>query len=106
MSELIKLPVKYNSDTQFIFDDDSNIFCDVRGYGKLASKFGDAKAEKLQDENGEFIAKAINNHERLEKENAELRDSISQLNQLFNHGQDAEMDAVFTKLYNRFQENK
>ncbi len=58
INDLIKLPVKYHSLQMLIADSDDYIFIDCREFEnpKLA----------------EFIADAINNHERLEQENAEL----------------------------------
>ncbi len=53
----IRVPVKYDYDSQMILDADNKHICDIRGWGWI--QYND-DPEDLQDKMGEFIAEAIN----------------------------------------------
>lgn len=62
ISDYIKGPVKYDPMGQMILDDDKNLICDIRGWGRI--QYMD-EPEKIQDFIGKTIAVAIN--EKLEE---------------------------------------
>ena len=64
MENIIKYPVIYDEFGQKIFDTDSNMICDIRGWGHI--QYLD-NPEKKQDDMGQFIADAINEKLKVEK---------------------------------------
>lgn len=57
ISDIIKLPVKYDSMGTMIIDSDNNLICDIRGWGRFQYM---EEGEKVQDSVGRYIADAIN----------------------------------------------
>jgi len=63
VSELVKYPVRYDDQGQYIWDADNHMVLMIRGWGRL-QYLEDAEAK--QDVIGEFVAEAIN--EKLRKQ--------------------------------------
>ena len=57
MDTIIKGPVRYDKHGQMIFDSNSNLICDIRGWGRIQYM---SNPEEKQDGLGKFIADAIN----------------------------------------------
>lgn len=61
-----KPPFSYDRDSQAIYDVDTNIVADIRGWGRLtgrgcdALKLSDGHAEAVQNELGEHLALLLN----------------------------------------------
>lgn len=76
-----KFPLHYDSEGQFIFDDNgvvadkfnSNVFR-IRGYGKIVSRTDVQTANNIQDEFGKWAAKTLNNAYKKELQYEESTD--------------------------------
>jgi Cu2+-containing amine oxidase len=55
--DTIMFPVRYEYNTQQIYDKEGNLVCDIRGWGRIQYL---SEAEKRQDQIGEMIAELIN----------------------------------------------
>ena len=55
--ETIKFPVRYDAETQIIWDERGLMICDIKGWDKIQFK---PRPEKRQDEIGNLIADLLN----------------------------------------------
>lgn len=61
---IIKGPLKYDSEGIWVVDKDGGPVLKIRGYGKISSKlqYDDTKAEEVQDAFAKDVTKCLNEH--------------------------------------------
>ena len=58
--QILKLPLRYDPDGQWIVDAEGQPVLEVRGWGRLSSALGDDAAAAAQDDFGRCVAEIVN----------------------------------------------
>lgn len=78
---MIQFPVFYEPYGTCILDSKNNKVVDIRGWGRFAYE---KNGEELQDKVGEFVAEAINNHNKYKHRIEELENALHKATVIMN----------------------